>query len=218
MALDLFNCKSPLISIFIPTLIESLQVLIPPTPAYKDPTYISKLLIMGSILKNYQVERLRLVYSHEQRMYTSKIAKETASHFPEFFGTELPKPETNIVKIKIPTVDPGALKEDPTVHLQLLRLFAHRYTALAGFPFWEILPVWYRLSGIWAGSTNDIITPTTEKQPDNIIHFSNPSEIEMRIKLTPRCALPIETMIAVSNSSFFDDPKYISGIKHKQTN
>lgn len=211
-ALDLFNMRSPLIQFFVPSLIQHLQILIPPTPMYKDRNYLGKLLTFGSIIKRQDDDRLFQVYNSERRIYSSKNALEAAPFFPEFFGTKIPAPQKETLEINILPINPGAFKQDLREYVQILKLFSHKYTSIIGFPFWEILPLWYRLSGL-AVVNNDLIPPTYELTNEGYYKLTNPSELEMRIKITPRIAINPETMIAVSNNQFFDDPIYIQGKK-----
>ena len=108
-------------------------------------------------------------------------------------------------------VDPGALQHiNIANYFQLLRIFSYRRKSIVGFPFWGILLLWYRLSGLWEFG-DDVVPPTMTKLPDNIIQFSNPSGLEMHIKLTPKYRIPVDTMIAMSNTSFFEDQSVIIG-------
>ena len=158
---------------------------------------------------------MRMIYNSEQRIFTSKLAYETSLHFPEFFtqSSETRKEMEGSTKIKfrVMPVDPGALQHiNIANYFQLLRMFSYRRKSIVGFPFWEILPLWYRLSGLWEFG-DDVVPPTMTKLPDNIIQFSNPSGLEMHIKLTPKYRIPVDTMIAMSNTSFFEDQSVIIG-------
>ena len=211
--IDSLVAASPFILNYIPEFLELLQVTIPTTPLDYYTSYKKKLLLMASAIKQMTPstkERMKIVYSHEQRVLISKMAAELSCHFPEFFNSEIPKPQSDFCMIPHTIIDPGAITEGFMAHILMIRLFARKYTTLVGFPFWEILPLWYRISGFYKGNS-DYIKPELRYVQGNFLRFTNPSKMNVTINITVKQGqrLPPDAIITRAKTDSFEDPVYM---------
>ena len=209
--LDTFIVQSPFIYMYLPQFADLMQVQIPISPFETDESYKKTLVISGSLIRNrhdYVAERFLIFYLHDQHVLTSESSRTLAGYFPEFFSQKI-KPSKD-TKISIPEaiIDPGAINSNFASHILMLSQFAKHYSSLEGFPFWEILPMWYRVSGAYHGNT-DYIDPTLTKTSPQTLHIANPSKLKLEIRLTPITRIGRETMVLMSHNAEFDDPTFI---------
>ncbi|OHS97350.1 hypothetical protein TRFO_36445 [Tritrichomonas foetus] len=206
--LDSFICQSPLMVCYLNNFTDFIQLNVPSTPLDNDPLYMCRLALLGGFLNTLREPNFINFYQSEQRLLTSKIAAELSAHFPEFFSSPLPPANTVMCTIPAAIVDPGALNVDFTSHILTLRLFSKRYTSLHGFPFWELLPYWIRLSG-FSSSGGDFIQPTVDRISSEVLRVSNPSIPRLTVKFIHRNRIPNDSILMYSESSLFEDAEYV---------
>lgn len=209
--IDSIVAQSPFIISYLPQFLELLQVTIPSTPITNDIEFTKKMLLFGSQIQKMPIEykdRYLIVYQQEQRVMSSDVAKDFASNFPEFFNTKIPSSMESTLMIPQVPLDPGAITKDILQHIMTIRLFARRYNSLIGFPFWEILPIWYRASGYYKGQP-DYIKPTLSQLSPILLRLANPSHVRVTIKFNPQKNLPAEAAILRSKTDSFEEIDYI---------
>ncbi|OHT09134.1 hypothetical protein TRFO_22148 [Tritrichomonas foetus] len=210
--IDCFVCQSPFVLHYLPQILEFFQLHMPPTPFDKSTTFIQHLQLLGAFLKTYNgrdKERMLAFYSQEQTVITSRYATEIANFFPEFFPVPVYKPISQTVKIPKMNLDPAAIKEDYAGYIRMLRMYSIRYKTLVGFPFWDILPLWLRISGAWNDEV-DKIDPTVEEISPEVMHVINPSQVKIEITITPKIMLTPRAMVMYSDSSEFTNATFVN--------
>jgi hypothetical protein len=197
-------CQSPFVLLFLPPLADFLQMQIPSTPIDGDPFYHQRLSLLGGFLRGRPDRRFELFYESEQRILTSRSARELAFHFPEFFD-ESREPQLGRVSFRLAALDPGAVRGNLASHVMVLRLFSRRYGSLVGFPFWDVLPLWIRVTSAWRGRA-DYIEPSIARVNETVICVSNPGQAELIARFSIRArSLPQDLTVLVSHSAMFDD-------------
>ena len=215
--LDCFIVQSPFVYTYLPQFADLMQVQIPVNPFDSDDEYAKRLALAGSLVRartDFVAERFLILYMHDQHVLTSESSRTLARFFPEFFAQDVPEPTSNKILIPDAVIDPGAIKTRLPGHVLMLRQFAKRYKSLVGFPFWEILPFWFRVSGAFRGSSQmnqaDYIDPTMTKTSPTTLHVSNPSKLKIDVRLTPIQKVGRETIVLMSNTADFDDPVFVT--------
>lgn len=215
--LDCIISQSPLIFPYLADFADQVQLLLPSSPFDKNREYLEKLGVLGGYLKNNNCysSRIQIFYQDEQRISCQRFCNEISAQFPEFFSIPIPKPQTSIIKVPIAYLDPGAIKKDFASYIRKLRMFSRRYESLQGFPFWEILPLWLRVSGAWMTEDNihpqDEIDPSCELINNEVMHIKNPSgrPISFRLRITiPHW--PSTAMIMQSTTPEFENATFLT--------
>ena len=210
--LDSFFCQSPMMSCYISIFADLVQVQMPLTPLDRDEKYLSRLTLLGGFLNTVPEPNFLNIYQREQTILSNKSASELAVHFPEFFSAQLPPPRTNKCKIPAVIIDPGALNNDFdfTSHILTLRLFSKRYDSLYGFPFWELMPYWVRLSGFSEHTDKDFIRPSVDKISSEVLRVTNPSLEQIFVQFQFNKSLPRDSLLMLSETSLFEDATYVN--------
>lgn len=208
VVLNCFICASPFVYTFLPELIGFLQMQIPSTPLDRGPYYMDTLMIAGSMAVARNCGYLISFYQQEQRVLTSPVAVNLSCHFPEFFAGALKPPQSRTCRLEVAHLDPGAIKSGFSEHIQVLRLFSKEYRSLIGFPFWEILPLWLRITGAGKGRS-DYVETTVNRINSEVSCVKNPGSERRVIVLRPRRGLPRDIIIMYSQSALFEDANYI---------
>ena len=207
--LNCYICQSPFILKFLPQIAEFIQVQIPSTPLDKDLEYVFRLMILGAQSVARDDAFLQVFYRHEQRVLTAKIPTTLTQHFPEFSSENLSPPTSDVCTVSMTPLDPGAIKvEDMTSHILMLKTVSKQYRSLVGFPFWEILPLWLRVTGAWHGP-NDYIEAIVRRINNEVSCVVNPGSDQQMIVLRPRSPLPQDAIIMTSQSPLFEDAVYL---------
>lgn len=212
--IDCIVCQSPFIFKYLPQIMEFFQLHMPPSPFDKNQSFIQHLQLLGSFLKSYtgpEKDRIQSFYHQEQEVMTSRYAVEIANFFPEFFSVPVVRPPKTIIKIPRMNLDPAAIKEDLASYIKMLRMYSIHYDTLVGFPFWDILPLWLRISGSWS-EVADKIDPTFEQVSREVIHVMNPSMDTIEIILTPNknATLNERSLVMLSDSAEFTNAVFIN--------
>lgn len=229
--LDCFLIRSPIAACYLNNFADFVQMQIPSTPLDQNPEYLARLALVGSCLKVVKDPNFINIYQKEQRLMSNKMAADLACHFPEFFSSPLPPPKSKNCQIPAVIINPGALDVDFTNHILTLRLFNKSYESLAGFPFWEILPYWIKISGLQTENINteninnqrpnqrpnengyEFVAPKVSRVNNEIVKVSNPSIPNLRVLLkknpnvTQRASA--DSLLMYSTSSQFDDAEYV---------
>lgn len=140
----------------------------------------------------------RLVYRIDAKMVNDPVNKRVIKHFPEFFTFEDQirineinqklgdEKVSNKCRIRRVCIDPGAIKSTDTVVDELLLMvkIQQRYKSIVGFPFWEILPYYYRLlKENEEKIEKDFIPPTVYKDKNGIVIVDNQTGVPLHISL-----------------------------------
>ena len=211
--IECFAVQSPFIFPYLAELMEFIQLSMPGTPYDKMSYFIQHMQLLGVLLKNYQgpaKTRYLSFYKQEQGVMTSKYAAEIVTYFPEFVHGSQNR-NSGTVKIPKGVLDPGALSKDPVSYLKMLRLYTFQYSSIEDFPFWNILPIWLRISGAWSVDP-DLIEPMQEFR-DDVCHISNPSCQKMKIRFIPKSNPSFKSMICYSEMENFEDATFIPSTK-----
>ena len=210
--IDCVVCQSPFIFHYLPQILDFFQLHMPPTPFDKGLFFIQHLQLLGAFLKSYNgpwKERILSFYEQEQTVMTSKYANEIAGFFPEFFpASNAYTPDIQTLKIPKMNLDPGAIKEDHAKYIKMIRMYSIQYKSLVGFPFWDILPLWLRISGAWNDEV-DKIEPTIEIVSPEVMHVVNPSTVRIEIHLIPKARISPKAMVMYSDSSEFTNATFV---------
>jgi hypothetical protein len=108
---------------------------------------------MRCVVGNSDVYRAFL--SQEVHVLESETILEMTKFFPEFLNVTPDPPSSNLCRIPVVPIDPGTIHDNFTETIQTFKLFTRRYKSLVGFPFWEIIPYWLRVSEAWATDKKD---------------------------------------------------------------
>lgn len=213
--IDCIVCQSPFVLNYLPQIIEFFQLHLPPSPFDKSTSFIQHLQLLGSFLKTYngpESDRILSFYQQEQEVITSRYAVEIANFFPEFFSVPVSKPPKTEIKIPKMSLDPAAIKDDLPSYIKMLRMYSISYNTLVGFPFWDILPLWLRISGAWDDAV-DRIDPTYEKVNHEVVHVTNPSGEKIEIILSLKnngVKLKERSLVMLSDSAEFTNAVFIN--------
>lgn len=218
--IDCFLSNSPFITSYLDEFADHIHVHVPSSPFDDDEGYKKLLMLLGSMIQKYKkspsytevpdfsgrINRFLLLYKHEQRILTSAECKGLARYFPEFFSIKVSRPEKRSFIVPPADVHPGQISEkDSANHILMIKLFMLKYQSLVGFPFWEILPVWYQISG-FASSIDNYIEPKYEKTSANVIHVSNPTNLQIEFYATLKANKKMrEVCVFVSTSPQFEE-------------
>lgn len=210
--LECFIIQSPFIYNYLPQFADLMQIQIPITPFDDNLQYKQLLAVVASMLQNrkdFVSQRFHILYLHDQHVLTSTENKRISMYFPEFFTKKFEPATDDKIMIPDAVTDPGAIRGNFPGYILMLRQFARQYKSLEGFPFWEILPLWFRISGSFKGS-GDYIDPTLTITSPTTLHVANPSGLEIEIKFTKTGRISHEMYIFRSNNAEFDNPAIIS--------
>ncbi|OHT14900.1 hypothetical protein TRFO_14695 [Tritrichomonas foetus] len=216
---NMFIAQSPFVLRYLAQIADYIELQMPPSPYDFSSDYLKKLIVMGGILKSSVFsDRFTSFLSQESRVLNDPICVELTKHFPEFLSVDPGKPTKNECKIGIVSLDPGTIKTDFSLRIRTLRLFSRSYTSLVGFPFWEILPYWLRITGAWRTSANikdesDEIDPFAENYNSEIMHISNPTgqKISIHLRHTVNTRLPNSSMVMISPTPGFENSTFVVG-------
>lgn len=156
---NMFIAQSPFVLRYLAQIADYIELQLPPSPYDYSKDSFQRMLLMGSILKSsVYSDRFLSFLSQEARILNNPMCIELTKHFPEFLPIVPEKPTQDKCIVPIVSLDPGTIKEDFALKIRTLRLFSRSYSSLVGFPFWEILPYWLRITGAWrtaASKTNE---------------------------------------------------------------
>ena len=187
------NCvisNSPLIRLYFREFLNFLESEIPTSPIDSDPYYISRLSLLASRLRQSPDHELTEFYLHQHRIF-GPVPKNLCCHFPEFCTSVSEPPQSDVAPIPFSPIDPVAITGDFQNYMMMLRLFARRYTSLVGFPFWELLPMWVRLSE--SEEARDIVRPTTtilRLRDADVMCVWNPCIDKLPLEITVNGSIP----------------------------
>ena len=208
----LMNCwlvNSPFVRLFLDEYLNFIEFLLPTSPVDNDPYYESRLILVAAQLKSSPNQKMLNFYSQQQHILSSEMAKSLSLHFLEFFSAPLQKPESDELYIKFGKIDPEAISGDFQSYIQAMRPFAKNYKSLVGFPFWDILPLWLRISGEY-GSKEDYIPPSCTMLSGNVMAVSIPSDPDLFVTLVPRRRIPPDTLVVYSRSISFEPQEIVT--------
>ncbi|EAY09223.1 hypothetical protein TVAG_309120 [Trichomonas vaginalis G3] len=210
--LECFIMQSPFIYNYLPQFADLMQLQIPITPFDENVQYRQLLAVTASLLqdrKDYVSQRFLILYLHDQHVLTSTENRRLAMYFPEFFTKKFDPPEDDQIVVPEAIIDPGAIKGNFPGYILRLRQFARQYKSLEGFPFWEILPMWFRLSGTFKGD-GDFIAPTLTVTSPTSCHVANPSKVQIEIKFVKSGKISRGMYLFRSTNAEFDNPTIIA--------
>lgn len=212
--LDCFILNSPVASLYLNQFADLIMSQIPPSMSDQGQKYVNQLGLVGSRLKNNYNQTFISFYQREQLMF-NKMALELASHFPEFLQTPFPSPNTKICRIPLVVIDPCDLTVNFSDHISSIRTFIRPYRSLVGFPFWEILPYWIKLTDSNLDlNSNSYNKPQATRINNEIIKVSNPMNSSIKAYLKKRVEnqreIPEDSFLMCSKSSDFRDCDYIN--------
>lgn len=210
--LECFIIQSPFIYNYLPQFADLMQLQIPITPFDDNEQYKQLLAVTASQLqvrKDFVSQRFMILYLHDQHVLTSAENRKLATYFPEFFTKEFEIPEDDRIEMPDAIIDPGAIKSNFPGYILMLRQFARQYKTLKGFPFWEILPMWFRVSGSYH-SDGDFIEPTLTITSPTTLHIANPSKLEIEIRFTKVGKVSRGMYLFRSTNAEYDNPAIIA--------
>lgn len=193
---NMFIAQSPFVLRYLAQIADHIELRLPPSPYDYSKDSFQRMLIMGSLLKSsVYSDRFLSFLSQESRILNNQMLIELTKHFPEFLPIVPEKPTQSKCIVPIVSLDPGTIKEDFPLRIRTLRLFSRSYKSLVGFPFWEILPYWLRITGAWRSShkattikkksdsddDNDDESNTDDNENENDV-ADNPDEIDPTIE------------------------------------
>lgn len=163
-------------------------------------------------------------YRVEQRTVNNSIHRSILSYFPEFFSIEDNEKISQInstnedngsIFIKKVFIDPGAMvtADEMFDEIFLLTNLSKHYDSIIGFPFWDILPYYYRLLTYDENDSKckDFIEPTLYKNSNGIVVIDNPTgtPIHIAIKLL-NGSFNAASVLMYSVSPLFEVADYVT--------
>jgi hypothetical protein len=202
---DLLITHSPFVLRYLSDFADYIQLQMPPSPYDFSEDYRSRLIILGSILRQSDLkDQFRLFLLQESRVLESPLIMELTKFFPEFLAVEPGPPTSTTCRIPVVPIDPGAITQGFNEVIQTFKLFTRRYESLVGFPFWEILPYWLRVSEAWRtdkktgnGDSSDEVEPFYERITPEVMRISNPTPqlATFRVRYTANHKWPPQSMM-----------------------
>lgn len=177
---NMFIAQSPFVLRYLAQIADYIELRLPPSPYDYSPNSFHRMLLMGAILKSsVYSDRFLSFLAQEARILNNPMCIELTKHFPEFLPIVPEKPTQDKCIVPIVSLDPGTIKEDFALKIRTLRLFSRSYSSLVGFPFWEILPYWLRITGAWRSSSsskhkNKSESSESDNENDNENHPYDP--------------------------------------------
>lgn len=221
---NMFIAQSPFVLKYLAQIADFLELQLPPTPYDFSDDYLTRLILIGSLLNNVFSDKFSSFLFQESRILGNTMCIELTKHFPEFLSIQPEKPKSSECIVPIVSLDPGTIKSDFALKIRILRLFSRSYSSLVGFPFWEILPYWLRITGAWRSDATsngkapnlneaDEIDPSIEPYNSDIMHISNPTgqKISIQIKHVVSARLPASSMVMISNTPLFENARFVNG-------
>jgi len=200
---------SPFLIPYFHDFCDFFDVSLPPSPFDQNAFYQNLLVLFRASLftrkeiSNYS-DRLMLFFEHEKHVASSLLDVNIALHFPEFFSMEIPKPTKHLCDVPSVIIDPGAIHSNLTTHMLTLQLLKQHRTSLIGFPFWEVMPYWLRLSGVLK-KRDDFIAPTITNTSEAIRYISNPTGLPLTINFSFSDDVPGDLIIEMADNNQFDN-------------
>ena len=215
---NLVTAQSPFVWRYFQEFSDFIELQISPSPLDYSTSYIEKLYIMSGVLKGTGTfNDFDSFITQESRVLGSEQNLELCKHFPEFMYSPLEKPKSKLCSVPIVSLDPGTIKENFAQHIRMIRLFTRQYSSLKGFPFWEILPYWLRVSGAWISSNSKSktseIDPYIEPISQDVMHICNPTAPKVTIHLRQlKSFRPApSSMLMLSTTPDFENADFIPG-------
>ncbi|OHT10160.1 hypothetical protein TRFO_20619 [Tritrichomonas foetus] len=213
---NLTIAQSPFVYRYLENFAEFLSQQLPPSPFDYTSSYIDKLYVMGGILKaSGRFNNFASFIEQEAHILGSPLYSDICKHFPEFLPIDIEKPKENFCKVPIVSLDPGTIKDNFAQRIRTIGLFTREYKSLVGFPFWEILPYWLRITGAWRSSANndaDEIDPFAESISPDVMHISNPTgkNISIHLRATQQVRFTASSMLMMSTTPDFENAKFVT--------
>ena len=175
--------------------------------------YIHKVILLNIFVKNHgqseEIQNINSFFIQEQRGITSDLPKLLSPFFPDFFAkssssVSIPGPNDS-VNIFIPELSFNPTSNDALSYFLIYSNIIKTKTSINGFPFYEILPLWYALYDKRDPLGISVDPIKIEQTASSMVTIKNPRGLSTKIRISQKHDLDNSVIISCSESPTFDE-------------